>query len=221
VAVRHTSPERERYVRRADRSVVNIQTTLSLQPTRQYAAWIAVRGRRASYGMVLSVFLGSWLAKRGLSHDAITIGSKWATPTWARGASTHRCKMSGPVGRDAPAADARKAARCSLPPFNLYQIHSATLESACSRPGCFARRHARAVGLASRDRQLTTTAEVIRRALDAPVNGESPFQGRVMRTWNLLEPSPVPRPRQRGVVGGSSSSRSPRQTGRLTDRGGA
>jgi aryl-alcohol dehydrogenase-like predicted oxidoreductase len=146
-----------------------------------------------SYGLA-EQFLGSWLRAREPLPEPVTCGSKWGyqyVGEWRMDAPVHEVK-------DHSLAALRRQLPQSLEllgdHLQLYQIHSATLESGVlddeaviselSRLG----REGLAIGLSvSGPRQ----AEVIERALAVRVDGETPFKA-VQSTWNLLEPSAGP-----------------------------
>jgi aryl-alcohol dehydrogenase-like predicted oxidoreductase len=81
-----------------------------------------------SYGMAES-FLGSWLHQRGIAPGAITVGSKWGyvyTAEWRVDAPVHEVKQHTleVLHRQ------RRETEENLGSYvNLYQIHSATLDS--------------------------------------------------------------------------------------------
>ena len=155
-----------------------------------YAAGIRYVDAARSYGFA-ERFLASWLSRRGISRDAITIGSKWGytyVGDWQMDARVHEVKDLSSATLQRQFAESRATLGSHL---SLYQIHSATLES-----GVFDDRavlaelvRLRSIGLAI---GLTVTgpaqADVVRRALDVQVDGVNPFQV-VQATWNLLEPS--------------------------------
>lgn len=146
-----------------------------------------------SYGFA-ERFLASWLRQRGLPPDAVTVGSKWGytyVANWQVDARVHEVK-------DHSRAALRRQIEesCALlgDYLDLYQIHSATLESGVldDRDVLAELNRLRASGLGiglsvSGPRQ----AEVIRKALTVSVDGVNPFQ-EVQATWNLLEPSAGP-----------------------------
>jgi len=81
-----------------------------------------------SYGRA-EAFLSSWLGRRGLSRDDVTVGSKWGytyTADWRVDADEHEVKDLS--------ADTLRRQLCETRALigehlGLYQIHSATLES--------------------------------------------------------------------------------------------
>jgi aryl-alcohol dehydrogenase-like predicted oxidoreductase len=155
-----------------------------------YAAGICYVDTARSYGMA-EAFLASWLNRRGLTRDVITIGSKWGyayTGEWRMNADAHEVKdlslgtLQRQIGESRTVLGERLA---------LYQIHSATLESGVLDDkhvlAELARLHTDGLAIG-----LTVTgprqADVIRRALTVTVDGVNPFHT-VQATWNLLETS--------------------------------
>lgn len=146
-----------------------------------------------SYGLA-EQFLSSWLRAKEPLPEPVTCGSKWGyeyVGEWRMDAAVHEVK-------DHSLAALRRQLPQSLEllgeHLQLYQIHSATLESGVlddkavlselTRLG----REGLAIGLSvSGPRQ----AEVIERALAVRVDGENPFTA-VQATWNLLEPGAGP-----------------------------
>jgi aryl-alcohol dehydrogenase-like predicted oxidoreductase len=146
-----------------------------------------------SYGSA-EAFLASWLTSRGISTDAVTVGSKWGytyVGDWRRDADVHEHK-----DHSLPAFRRQLAeTRAQLGPWlDLYQIHSATLDTgvledralladltALSDDGVI-------VGLSvSGPRQ----AETILRALEVELDGANPFRC-VQATWNVFERAAAP-----------------------------
>jgi aryl-alcohol dehydrogenase-like predicted oxidoreductase len=153
-----------------------------------YAAGVRYFDAARSYGRA-EEFLGSWLAQRGLSPPAVSIGSKWGytyTAGWRTDAETHEVKDLSLTTLRRQVRESRRQLGSRL---GLYQIHSATLESGVLDDprvlGELAR--LRAGGLAI---GFTVTgprqADTITRALE--VGGFDAVQA----TWNLLEPSAGP-----------------------------
>src|SRR5207244_7312982 len=158
-----------------------------------YDAGVRYFDAARSYGLA-ERFLASWLRERGLPPNAVTVGSKWGyayVGDWQVDARVHEVKDHSLAALRRQIAESRALLGEYV---DLYQIHSATLESGVLDD------HAvlselntlRASGLTigvsvSGPRQ----AEVIRRALTVRVDGVNPFQS-VQATWNLLEPSAGP-----------------------------
>jgi aryl-alcohol dehydrogenase-like predicted oxidoreductase len=146
-----------------------------------------------SYGRA-EEFLGNWLRPRGIKSGEVTVGSKWGytyTAGWQVEATVHEVKEHSL----AVLRRQREESRQTLGDYlDLYQIHSATLESGVlSNPEvlaelAFYREEGLAIGLTtSGPRQR----ETIERAVAVRVDG-LPLFGAVQATWNLLEPSAGP-----------------------------
>jgi aryl-alcohol dehydrogenase-like predicted oxidoreductase len=143
-----------------------------------------------SYGRA-EEFLGSWLTKHEIPHQAVTVGSKWGytyTADWQVDAPVHEVKdLSLSVLRRQ-----REESDTNLDEYlKLYQIHSATLESSIFensevlRELVSYREAGLAIGLTlSGPRQ----GETLERAMQIQVEGRPVFQC-VQATWNLLETS--------------------------------
>jgi aryl-alcohol dehydrogenase-like predicted oxidoreductase len=143
-----------------------------------------------SYGSA-EEFLASWLDKRRLGRDDITVGSKWGYAyigEWALEASVHEIK-----DHSAPQLRAQLLRSLELlgNRLSLYQVHSATLDS-----GVLDDREVlhELAALGSRDLTVGLTVsgprqgDVIRQALTTEIDGVNPFRC-VQATWNPLEPS--------------------------------
>jgi aryl-alcohol dehydrogenase-like predicted oxidoreductase len=160
------------------------------------AAWAAgVRYLDAarSYGRA-EEFLASWLRRRGLAPADLTIGSKWGytyVGDWRLDAPTHEVKDHSLAALTRQTAETRSLLGDHL---DLYQIHSATLDSGVLEDRQVLDALARlrdqgvVIGLSSSG---TNQAATIRRALELTTAGKAPFAC-VQATWNLLEPSAAP-----------------------------
>ena len=143
-----------------------------------------------SYGRA-EEFLGNWLRKKGISPETVTVGSKWGyryTADWKIDAEDHEVKEhSLPV-----LLRQWRESQSNLGLFlDLYQIHSATIESGVLENNKVLAELARlksdgiAIGLSvSGSRQ----SEVIERSAKLKVDGAHLFDC-VQATWNLLEKS--------------------------------
>jgi len=146
-----------------------------------------------SYGFA-ERFLSSWLAHRRRTPADLTVGSKWGytyVGDWHVDAKVHEVKDHSLAALVRQIAESRALLGDLL---DLYQIHSATLESGVLQDQRVLtelnrlRESGLVIGLSvSGPRQ----AAVIRRALTVEADGVNPFQS-VQATWNLLEPSAGP-----------------------------
>src|SRR5918996_3402295 len=147
-----------------------------------------------SYGLA-EEFLGSWLDLRRLGRNDVTVGSKWGytyVGDW-------RMDADVPEVKDQSASMLRRHIEESREWLGdrlaLYQIHSATLESAVLEDAevldeltRLHEKHGLVIGITtSGPRQ----AETIRRALEVGGSGAAPFVA-VQATWNVLETSAGP-----------------------------
>ncbi len=187
-----------------------------------YSAGIRYVDTARSYGRA-EEFLASWLRARRLAPGAVTVGSKWGyryTGAWNMDAAVHETKdHTLAMFRDQLPRTTALLGRH----LDLYQVHSATLESGIL--GDRAVLHALAqlrdsgvsVGLTvSGPRQ----ANAVRHALDVDVEGVNPFST-VQATWNVLEPSVGPALAEAHDRGWGVIVKEVIANGRLTDRGGA
>jgi len=161
------------------------------------AAWAAgVRYFDAarSYGRA-EAFLGSWLHSRHLSPADVTIGSKWGytyTANWQVEAEKHEVKEHSLPVLQRQSGESRALLGDFL---DLYQIHSATLDSGVLQNKAVLDELARLkagglkIGLSlSGERQ----AETLYRALEIKTADGRLLFDAVQATWNLLEQSAGP-----------------------------
>ena len=144
-----------------------------------------------SYGRA-EAFLGEWLQDRGIEPSDVAVGSKWGytyTADWRVDADVHEVKDHSlqVFERQWPETVERLGAQ-----VNLYQIHSATLDtgvlSDAQVMAALARlksEHGVAIGLSLSG---PNQADTLDRALAVEVDGRPLFDA-VQATWNLLEPS--------------------------------
>jgi len=185
-----------------------------------YAAGVRYVDAARSYGRA-EEFLASCLHARELAPGDLTVGSKWGyryVGGWEMSASVHETK-------DHSLAMFREQLAQSTallgPHLDLYQVHSATLDSGVLDDHAVLHALAElsdsgiAVGLTvSGARQ----GDTVRRALDLGVDGVNPFST-VQATWNVLEPSAGPALDDARARGWGVLVKEVLANGRLTDRG--
>jgi len=155
-----------------------------------HAAGIRYLDAARSYGRA-EAFLAAWLGRRGHPPGSITVGSKWGytyTAGWRVEAEHHEVKDHSRAVFERQLGESRALLGSHL---QLYQIHSATLDSGVlDDPEILsvlaaARDEGLAIGLTlSGSRQ----AETLHKALAIRIDG-APLFGAVQATWNLLERS--------------------------------
>ncbi len=185
-----------------------------------YGAGIRYVDAARSYGRA-EEFLASWLQSRAIAPDALTVGSKWGyryTGDWDMAAAVHETKdHSLAMFRD----QLPQTSALLGPHLDLYQVHSATLESGVLDDHDVLHALAElgdsgvAIGLTvSGPRQ----ADVVRHALELGVEGVNPFST-VQATWNVLEPSVGPALEEARARGWGVLVKEALANGRLTARG--
>jgi len=185
-----------------------------------YAAGIRYLDAARSYGRA-EEFLASWLRKRGLAPSDLTIGSKWGysyVGDWRMDAQTHEVKDHSLAALTRQTAETRTLLGDHL---DLYQIHSATLDSGVLEDQAVLAELTRlhdeglVIGLSSSG---PAQAATIRRALELTTAGPAPFAC-VQATWNLLEPSAGPALAEAGSAGWGVIIKEAVANGRLTPHG--
>lgn len=158
-----------------------------------WAAGIRYFDAARSYGRA-EAFLGSWLRARNISPDTVTVGSKWGytyTANWQIEAEHHEVKEHSRAVLQRQWDETFQHLAGYL---NLYQIHSATLESGVLQNNAvlhalFCLKQAGVtVGLSLSG---ANQAQVLEQALAVEIDGVCLFDS-VQATWNLLEPSAGP-----------------------------
>ena len=155
-----------------------------------WAAGVCYFDAARSYGRA-EHFLASWLSSRHIKPDEVTIGSKWGyiyTAGWQVEAEAHEVKEHSLAVLQRQIQESRAL----LGPYlDLYQIHSATLDSGVLDDEAVLAELARLrdeglkIGLTlSGERQ----AETLQKAMAIEFGGERLFVS-VQATWNLLEQS--------------------------------
>jgi aryl-alcohol dehydrogenase-like predicted oxidoreductase len=185
-----------------------------------FAAGVRYLDAARSYGRA-EEFLASWLRSRDLDPAEVTVGSKWGytyVGDWRMDADTHEVKDHSLPALTRQAAETRSLLGDHL---DLYQIHSATLDSGVleDRPVLDELTRLRDQGLVI---GLSTSgpaqAATIRRALELSTAGKAPFAC-VQATWNLLEPSAGPALAQAGQAGWGVIVKEAVANGRLSPHG--
>jgi aryl-alcohol dehydrogenase-like predicted oxidoreductase len=189
------------------------------------AAWAAgVRYYDAarSYGRAED-FLASWLQARGIAAPAVTVGSKWGyvyTAAWRTEAEAHEVKQHSLDTLERQLDESRTLFGAHL---DLYQIHSATLDSGVLDNLPVLERLARlrddgvAIGLSLSDARQ---AETLRRAMTVRLGG-APLFAPAQATWNLLERSAGPALAEAHAAGMGIIVKEALANGRLTARNAA
>jgi aryl-alcohol dehydrogenase-like predicted oxidoreductase len=172
-----------------------------------------------SYGLG-EKFLGNWLRSRSISRTAVTVGSKWGyiyTADWKIQAQSHEMK-------NLTLATLQKQWRESVSWLNgyidLYQIHSATMESGVLDDWSVLKELARLkssgthIGLSLSG---PVQGPALRKAMGITVDGLRLFET-VQATWNLLEPSVGPALSEAHAEGMGVIVKEALANGRLTSR---
>jgi aryl-alcohol dehydrogenase-like predicted oxidoreductase len=185
-----------------------------------YAAGVRYLDAARSYGRA-EEFLASWLGSRNLDPAELTIGSKWGytyVGDWRMDADTHEVKDHSLPALTRQTAETRALLGDHL---DLYQIHSATLDSGVLEDRQVLDELARlrdqgvVIGLSASGPAQATT---IRRALELTTAGKAPFAC-VQATWNLLEPSAAPALAEASQSGWGVIVKEAVANGRLTPHG--
>jgi aryl-alcohol dehydrogenase-like predicted oxidoreductase len=205
----------------ADRRVEALEHRCHLVLDAAWAAGVRYLDAARSYGRA-EAFLASWLRSRGLAPAAVTVGSKWGyayVGGWRLDAEVHEVKDHSLAALRRQYGESRALLGAHL---DLYQIHSATLESGVLEDRAVLaelaglRTEGLAVGLSvSGPRQ----GEVVRRALEVEVDGVALFDT-VQATWNPLEPSAGPALAEAAAGGLGVIVKEALANGRLSPHGG-
>jgi aryl-alcohol dehydrogenase-like predicted oxidoreductase len=172
-----------------------------------------------SYGRG-EAFLGAWLRQREIPEGDAVVASKWGytyTADWRVQAAHHEVKDHSLAVLQRQWRESRENLGNHL---DLYQIHSATLDSGVLENGEVHRELARLKGkgvLIGLTLSGPRQAEVLERALTLEVDGERLFDA-VQATWNLLEPSAARALKSAHVEGLGVIVKEALANGRLTDR---
>lgn len=184
----------------ADKSVAALRRNCYLVLDAAWAAGIRYFDAARSYGRA-EEFLALWLDRHG---GRPVVASKWGytyTADWQVEAAAHEIKEHS---RERLDEQWRLSWRLLGERLDLYQVHSATLESGVLENAAVLGRLAELkesgvrIGLSLSG---TGQAEILERALTVQVDGRRLFDT-VQATWNLLEPSAGPAlaaARRRGI----------------------
>jgi aryl-alcohol dehydrogenase-like predicted oxidoreductase len=173
-----------------------------------------------SYGRG-EAFLASWLQTRELSPSAVVVGSKWGytyTAGWQVDAGVHEVKEHSlsVLQRQWTESIALLGAH-----LDLYQVHSATLDSGVLENGEVLAELARLKASAGVAIGLTVSGArqglVVDQAIEIEVDGVRLFDS-VQATWNLLERSAGPSLARAHAAGLGIIVKEALANGRLTDR---
>lgn len=183
-----------------------------------YAMGVRYFDAARSYGRA-EEFLGSWLRSRRLTPEDVVMGSKWGytyTAGWQVAAAAHEVKEHSLRVLQRQWGESRAHLGEHL---DLYQIHSATLESGVLENrevlAALARRKCTgtAIGLSVSGVQQ---GAVIDQALKITIDGVRLFDT-VQATWNLLEISAGPALARAGAAGLGVIVKEALANGRLTE----
>ncbi|MFP4311333.1 MAG: aldo/keto reductase [Nitriliruptoraceae bacterium] len=203
-----------------DRSVAGLAARTREVLDRAYDAGVRYLDAARSYGYA-EAFLADWLRADPARAATLTVGSKWGytyVAGWQVDADTHEIKDHSIATFRRQLAETGELLRDHL---DLYQIHSASLESGVLDDGevldALTELSTRGVvvGLS-----LTgpAQADTLRRALEVTAARGGPF-GSVQATWNLLEPSVGPVLAEAASAGWGVIVKEAVANGRLTPRG--
>lgn len=201
------------------RSVDEMETRAHRVLAAAWAAGVRYFDAARSYGRA-EAFLASWLHARGIAPEGVAVGSKWGyiyTAGWRVEAEVHEVKEHSAAVLERQTAESRALLGAHL---DLYQIHSATLESGVleNREVIAGLARLKAEGVAI-GLSLTGAAQgdTLRRALEVEHDGARLFDA-VQATWNLLEPSAGPALAEARAAGLGVIVKEALANGRLTER---
>jgi len=183
-----------------------------------YAMGVRYIDAARSYGRA-EEFLGSWLRSRHLSPEDVAVGSKWGytyTAGWQVEAAAHEVKEHSLAVLQRQWEESQTHLGAHL---DLYQIHSATLQSGVLENQAVLAALARlksggtAIGLSVSG---GNQGAVIDRALEIAIDGVRLFDA-VQATWNLLEISAGPSLAHAATAGLGVIVKEALANGRLTE----
>jgi aryl-alcohol dehydrogenase-like predicted oxidoreductase len=204
----------------ADRGVEELERRCHQVLDAAYDHGVRYLDAARSYGRA-EEFLASWLDARRLDPDEVTVGSKWGytyVGDWRMDTETHEVKDHSLAALTRQLAETRALLGDHL---DLYQVHSATLDSGVLEDRAVLAALARlrdegvVIGLSSSGPGQAAT---IRRALEVTADGVGPFAC-VQATWNLLEPSAGPALAEASAAGWGVIVKEAVANGRLTPHG--
>ena len=204
----------------ADRGVEELERRCHQVLDAAYDHGVRYLDAARSYGRA-EEFLASWLDARRLDPDEVTVGSKWGytyVGDWRMDAETHEVKDHSLAALTRQLAETRALLGDHL---DLYQVHSATLDSGVLEDPAVLAELARlrdegvVIGLSSSGPGQAAT---IRRALEVTADGVGPFAC-VQAPWNLLEPSAGPALAEASAAGWGVIVKEAVANGRLTSHG--
>jgi aryl-alcohol dehydrogenase-like predicted oxidoreductase len=184
-----------------------------------WAAGIRYFDAARSYGRG-EEFLARWLTARRIDPAEVTVGSKWGyvyTAGWRADAETHEVKDHSLANLRRQAGESRSLLGDHL---DLYQIHSATLDSGVLDDPAVREELARLKGEGLRiglSLSGARQAETLRKAMEVQAEGNRLFDC-VQATWNLLEPSAGPALAEARALGMGVIVKEALANGRLTAR---
>ena len=204
----------------ADRGVEELERRCHQVLDAAYDHGVRYLDAARSYGRA-EEFLASWLDARGLDPDEVTVGSKWGytyVGDWRMDAETHEVKDHSLAALTRQLAETRALLGDHL---DLYQVHSATLDSGVLEDPAVLAELARLRDdgvVIGRSSSGPGQAATIRRALEVTADGVGPFAC-VQATWNLLEPSAGPALAEASAAGWGVIVKEAVANGRLTPHG--
>lgn len=204
---------------RAGRDVLAMEARAHAVLDAAYAVGVRYFDAARSYGRA-EEFLASWLAARQIAPSSVTVGSKWGyvyTARWRVDADKHEVKDHSPANLRRQAAESRSILGEHL---DLYQIHSATLDSGVLDDRAVLEELGRLKGEGLRIGMSLSgprQANTLRRALEIEIGGRRLFDA-VQATWNLLEQSAGPALAEARSAGMGVIVKEALANGRLTAR---
>lgn len=203
----------------SDRAVAAMEMRAHSVLDAAWAAGIRYFDAARSYGRA-EAFLASWLSSRQIRAGDVTVGSKWGytyTANWSVSAEKHEVKDHSLATLRRQVQESKDLLGTYL---NIYQIHSATLESGVLNNRevlnelAVLRARGLKIGLSvSGARQ----SDVLRQALNISIDGNRLFDC-VQATWNLLEPSASAALQEAHATGVGVIVKEALANGRLTER---